>query len=251
MDDPLKTPIPESQLTRAQAYARDLAYGVAMGYWSADFLVSPRSGSGDEWSLSGKPEFLDQLTEKWGQAIPSATLLLLFGYIQLFERKQYSDLYLLTPKSFELLEHRPDASIFISYKRAESSAFALLILARLKTALGSEPFLDMSIEPGDDWEDRLRDEIDRCDSFIAVVGPKTLESNQVRQEIEWAIQGEKTVIPIWHNNYSQALNQEFQEKYPELGRFFVKNAILVEKENPVGYEGALIQLLNRFGVTPR
>jgi hypothetical protein len=125
-----------------------------------------------------------------------------FGYAQLEQQHPISFRAGYTPhrQSFALLDQPAPASIFISYRRRDSSELALLILARFKM-LGQEPFLDMSIEPGDDWETRLRREVAGRDYFVSLVGPTTLESEYVRQEILWALDAGKQIIPIWHRGW--------------------------------------------------
>jgi hypothetical protein len=143
----------------------------------------------------------------------------------------------------------PLTSVFISYHRRESSALALLVLARFKM-LGLEPFLDMNIEPGDDWAARLEIEVKSREYFVCLLGPGTLESPYVRQEIRWALEAGARVIPIWHGGFSDARLAGFRAQYPQLGAFYDKQAIRIEQEHTAAYEIAIIQLLNRFGMMP-
>lgn len=108
----------------------------------------------------------------------------------------------------------------------------------------------MSIQPGDDWHAQLEKEVMSREYFISLVGPTTLESAYVRKEINWAIESKVQMIPVWHNGFGESKLVKLQKLYPELKPFFSKNAILVEQENPVAYEAAIIQLFNRFGFTP-
>ena len=48
-------------------------------------------------------------------------------------------------------------NVFISYKRSESSAFAILLEARIKYETTSRPMWDKNMELGDDWHSRLED----------------------------------------------------------------------------------------------
>ncbi len=242
-------PIPDGVLQRVHAFARDLAFGAAEGLWSSEILVS-RSAAGEDWFPLPHTQEFDELTSKWGDATPTANLLLSFGFFHRLESREHSDLYILTPKAFELLERAAPASVFISYRRRESSAFALLILARMK-AVGLSPFLDMQdLEPGDEWHARLKDEIEAREHCVVLVGPTTLESDYVRTEIVWALDAGKNLIPVWHNHVTQNVIARAEEDHPELAPFLERQAIMVEPEAPSGYHNAVVQLLNRFGYTP-
>jgi hypothetical protein len=248
MNNPLQEPAPEGTLQRVRAVTVDLAYGASEGLWAPEYSIS-RSSSGETWFIHDSGGSTNDWQQKWGESLPPANLLVSFGYSEIIRSGQFDDTYLLTEKAFSLLEQPVPTSIFISYRRQESSAFALLILARFK-ALGLEPFLDINIEPGDEWHAQLEAEVSSRESFICLIGPTTLESKYVRREIAWALAANARIIPIWHNGFDGTQVAEIQKIYPELGPFLDKQAIPVEQENPVAYEGAIIQLLNRFGVTP-
>ena len=135
-------------------------------------------------------------------------------------------------------------SVFISYKRDESSAFALLLQCRLRS-VGLDPFLDLNIAPGEDWSMYLEDRIQQSAYFISLLGPTTLDSPYVRQEIVWALEnGPRTIIPVWHNSFSD------QDDHPELKEALSRNAIIVENENVEAYNNAVNKLLNFLGYMP-
>lgn len=71
----------------------------------------------------------------------------------------------LTKRTLDLLNQVNLGKAFISYRRTMSSAFALLTLYRLKS-VGIDAFLDMSIPGGDDWNNRIRNEIESRSHFI-------------------------------------------------------------------------------------
>ncbi len=245
MYNPLKDPIPADPVQRVHALARDLAYGVVMNLWGAE--LETRGNTERDRFPDGA--VFDELRAKWGYDATALNKLIAFGYAAFHYEGPLSRQYILTPKAFDLLSQPAPTSVFISYRRGESSAFALLVLARFK-ALGLEPFLDMDIAPGDEWHDRLHREVTTREHCVCLIGPTTLESEFVRAEILWALESGAQILPIWHNGFDDALLAEFQARFPELGEFYEKQAIRVEQENVVAYEGALIQLLNRFGVTP-
>lgn len=57
-------------------------------------------------------------------------------------------------------------------------------MARLIQEAGAEPFIDIfDISKGDRIEDRIRDELPRCDELVALVTPWSVERNWVWTEI--------------------------------------------------------------------
>jgi hypothetical protein len=241
----LQSDLPGNPMARVRTLAKELAEGAVRELWPVDGITDYREGE------SHLPDELKARLDKyfqarWNYQYPRLELLARNGYLTQDPR---DDAFFVVAKTaFDLVEEVAPATSFISYRRKDSSAFALLILARLKAA-GLQAYLDLAIPAGDDWQQRIKDEIDRRDYFILLLGQETLSSSVVQQEIVWALQGGKTIIPIWHNG----------SQYPS-GRYTVlievdevlrkKNAIRVLEESGLGYETAIIELLNRFGITP-
>ena len=155
----------------------------------------------------------------------------------------------LTSKAYDLLDEVEPHNVFISYRRLDSSALALLVLARLKEH-SLVPFVDMALEAGGKWHADLEERIRDCDYFIILLGEDTLDSDMTVKEIEWAIEYERMIIPVWHSGFD--LNDE---RWAEVGQevkdaIQQTNAIRVTDESASGYNTAIVELLNRFGVTP-
>jgi hypothetical protein len=243
--------IPDDPIQRVRAMARDLAYGAAQGLWSSGFMLIHYGATPEpDWIDAGGPGDFTSLLDKWRSVMPHIGLLVSFGYLQEQQRENRESIYTLTSRAFELLEQAPITKVFISYRRAESSALSLLVLARFKLALGLEPFLDMNIEPGEEWHAELKDRISTCEHFVSLIGPTTLDSEHVREELRWALGSGVRITPVWHNGFGDSHVARMRRSYPELEPFLEKQAIRVEAENPAAYESAIIQLLNRFGYTP-
>ncbi|HVO69578.1 MAG TPA: toll/interleukin-1 receptor domain-containing protein, partial [Aggregatilineaceae bacterium] len=174
MYNPLEDNVPDDPIQRIHALARDLAYGAAHGYWPTVLLITSYRHIVKGWDsgIVGTSADFAELSKKWTGALPDITLLQSFEYLVREDRGRYA----LTQKSFVLLEQPVPTSIFISYRRQESSTFALLILARFK-ALGLKPFLDVNIEPGHEWHPELEAEVNRSENFVCLVGPTTLSRN--------------------------------------------------------------------------
>ncbi len=149
-------------------------------------------------------------------------------------------------------------ALFISYKRSESSALGLLVEARLKLADSNiNVFIDKELEPGDKWHGRLEKEVRQRPFFVCLLGPTSLGSPYVRNEIRWALdEAEKSdtlIIPICHNNYlfdaelHPDLTNDAEEIDALVAQLAVNNAIVVNPENAEEYELAMLKLLNRLG----
>src|SRR3954471_18952432 len=104
-----------------------------------------------------------------------------------------------------------DLTVFISYRRADSSADAGRLYDALRRRFGRENlFMDVdSLRPGEDWVDAVEAALTRSDVLLAIIGPSWAgakdedgelrlhkELDRVRLEIEAALRNEKPVIPV-------------------------------------------------------
>ena len=98
--------------------------------------------------------------------------------------------------------------IFINYRRDDASASARNIYDRLSHAFGKRSvFMDVDrLKPGQRFDEELDKALQKCDVFIAVIGPKWLtlledrgrsgQTDFVRIEIAKALARELLVIPV-------------------------------------------------------
>lgn len=231
-------PTKDQPVLRVKEYARDLAYGALMGWWNAELPQSLTKGDA----------LLDLHKTKWKDDPPHWDLLVSFGYL-VEPGGPGARRYILTPKSYELLETiARKTSVFISYGRKKSSAFALAIKYKL-LSLGVTVFLDMDIELGDNWHARLERKIKECDYFVILLVPEVLGSQTLRKEIFWAKGSNRICIPIWHSNFSASseidprsdLSADLKEY---IGR---KNACIIDgDESALKYHEAIEKLINRL-----
>lgn len=254
MEDPRTLPLPEEPFQRAIAFARELAYGAFEGEWGVSFWVS-RMFMGDlveQWSTDAEPaadqRLSDYIETRWADNAPSVRLLELLGYLTLHTaHSKETSVYMLTQKAVALL--RAPAvmpTVFISYARDQSSAFALLIESRL-AAYHIKSFLDKQIEGGAEWEEMIRQTIThKISHLIAVIAPATLDSANVRNELHWALDANVHLIPIWHGGF-QGTEAELQA-YDETIRAFTRrtNALRVLEESAASYDAVITQLLNQL-----
>src|SRR4051812_46557678 len=95
-------------------------------------------------------------------------------------------------------------SIFISYRRDDTTDAARLIFVGLKRLLNVEIFLDESgLNPGEDYLDRLKKVIDEAQVVIVLIGRqwniagRLLDPDDVvRREVARALKMKVRVLPI-------------------------------------------------------
>lgn len=103
------------------------------------------------------------------------------------------------------------AGVFVSYRRADSAAWAGRLSDHLSMRFGGDlVFQDVEdLAPGTDWQAAISDEIAATEAFLAVIGPQWLELSDdqgrhrigldddvLRGEIQLALEQDRTVIPV-------------------------------------------------------
>jgi len=87
------------------------------------------------------------------------------------------------------------ATAFISYSR-EDSEFALRLAADLRQA-GARIWLDqLDIALGTPWDSMIEQALREAATMLLVLSPASVKSENVRNEISFALQEKKTIIPI-------------------------------------------------------
>jgi hypothetical protein len=245
LHNPLDDDFPNDPVDRVHRLARDLAWGALNKLW--DVRVEVRGGRvaplrGSKGGML--PEYLD----RWGERLPPASLLVAFGYLE--ERTEHSPsgarmrVGTLTLDAFARLKKPPRTpQVYISYSREESSALALLTVARLQMAGVENPFIDMNHNPGDMLHAEQEARVRRSDYMVCLLAPTTLDSDYVCAEIDWALSTDGlNIIPVWHNGFAPA------HDYPPA--LATRNAIRIEEESAEAYNNAMVRLLNRVGYAP-
>lgn len=88
---------------------------------------------------------------------------------------------------------------FFSYSR-EDSEFALRLAGDLKAA-GANVWLDqLDITPGQRWDSAVEDALKNCPRLIVVLSPAAVKSQNVMDEVSYALEERKTVIPVIHRD---------------------------------------------------
>jgi hypothetical protein len=88
-----------------------------------------------------------------------------------------------------------EVKYFLSYTR-QDSAFVLKLATELREA-GVNLWLDqLDIVGGQRWDRAVQTALETCQGMIAVLSPQALASNNVLDEVSYALDEEKVVIPI-------------------------------------------------------
>ena len=195
-------PLPSNPIARVKTFARELAEGASYNLWGTTISIYfPREESETEGPLPDDENLREYVKARWGIGKhPGYDMLLRQEYVTVESSDWFRAYYAFTKSAFDLLEEVDHASVFISYKRTESSAFALLIAKVLEQA-GLAPFVDMQLRPGDDWRDELERNVKGADYFVLLLGQETLASDVTLQELQWALDAGKSIITIRHNNF--------------------------------------------------
>ena len=86
-------------------------------------------------------------------------------------------------------------STFISYSRA-NEGFAIRLAKDLKSA-GYDVWLDqLDIPTGARWDDELEIALETCTTFMIILSPESMQSQNVKDEIGFAIDAGKNILPL-------------------------------------------------------
>ena len=254
LEERSKIPIPDGDVARVRLLAEELALGVHRNLWPSKLASHPYTTfryrpDGEHKPSSSSYRINSNIlgnyfAKRWEnrKAVHLLSLLENHGY------------YLedaLTKEAFNLLEQTTPYSVFVSYKWTESSAFALLVVSRLNN-VGHRAFCDFRLIPGDPYHPELKNQVKACEFLVLLLGPTTLNSSAIVNEVKWAISSDSTIIPVAHNGFDFR-RKEWESGVPcdVLDKIDHNQRIEVDKESAAQYEAAIRTLLtNRFGVTP-
>ena len=89
-----------------------------------------------------------------------------------------------------------ERKIFISYSRVDGQQFAVELSARLRKA-GANVWLDqVDIEPGKIWDFEIEKALQTSEAVIFIATEKSTSSNNVLNEVYYALEENKEVIPV-------------------------------------------------------
>lgn len=97
--------------------------------------------------------------------------------------------------------------LFISYKR-ENESFAPLVREKLKDWGYYAVWMDtFDIPPGVSWADSIQKALHQCDAVIGILSPLAVESENVKNEWDFAIRLRKWLILLRYEDCEVPLNQ--------------------------------------------
>jgi hypothetical protein len=213
MQKVMRRPIPINPMTQIKTLAKELAEGLSENLWAERFTF--------DVGYQGAPKKFDDdvmnryIQQRWGENYPNLNLLVINNYLTQSSATAAHIIYRINKAAFDLIDETQTSTVFISYRRKESSAFALLVLARLKEQ-GLDAFLDMSMQAGDNWHAHVKERIESHDFFIVLLNHETLASEVVRDEIQWAMDAKKIILPIAHPEFDYA---EYKKLRTDEGTF--------------------------------
>lgn len=240
-------PTPLNPKAAARIYAKELAEGAYKGFWETTFVRDDTRRRLKIVSPMFMANFLAEYQEeRWQKQEPRIEILEALQLVEKYATKNYK----LSKAALELVDDLEPYSVFISYSRKQSSAFALLVHTWLNNE-GYRAFIDKELNVGAQWEATLRKRIENCDYMVLILGEDSLPSENILNEIKWAVEFNVQIIPIWHHGYDFA---SARQHLPEVLFNAVNelHAPPIADENPLYYETAIRGLINRLslGVTP-
>ena len=125
---------------------------------------------------------------------------------------------------------------FVSYSRADTD-FVLRLCQDLRAA-GASIWLDkLDIHPGEEWDQAIERGLSECGRMLVVLSPKSVTSENVLDEIGYALSKKKPIIPVLYRDCEvpYRLNRleyvDFRTAYDERLKYLLL-AIGDAKENP-------------------
>ena len=91
--------------------------------------------------------------------------------------------------------------LFFSYAR-DNSDFVLKLAKDLREA-GSNLWLDqLDIKPGDRWDQSIHEALKDCETLLVILSPASVNSENVMDEVAFALEEEKQVVPVLYMDCS-------------------------------------------------
>src|SRR5215472_16378251 len=125
---------------------------------------------------------------------------------------------------------------FVSYSRTDTD-FVLRLCQDLRGA-GASIWLDkLDIHPGEEWDQAIERGLSECGRMLVVLSPKSVTSQNVLDEIGYALSRKKPIIPVLYRDCEvpYRLNRleyvDFRTDYEERLKYLV-SAIKDAKQNP-------------------
>jgi len=94
---------------------------------------------------------------------------------------------------------QPSVTYFISYSR-DDSEFALKLAQDLRAA-GAHIWMDrLDIRMGERWDRKVEQALRKCAGLILIMSPTSVESDNVLDELDYALEKKKQILPILYRD---------------------------------------------------
>ena len=91
------------------------------------------------------------------------------------------------------------STAFFSYSR-DDSEFALRLAQDLKSA-GANVWIDqLDIDPGQEWDNAIEEAVTQSPRMLLILSPASVKSRNVRNEISFALDAQKVIIPVLYRD---------------------------------------------------
>jgi len=94
-------------------------------------------------------------------------------------------------------------SIFVSHS-SKDDIFGRKLIKDIQQELGSRVSIwydsDGGLYGGDEWWDKIVEQLDKCDIFIIILSPNAVNSYWVKKELNTAIVARKRILPVLYKS---------------------------------------------------
>lgn len=89
--------------------------------------------------------------------------------------------------------------VFVCYDR-DDEEFSLALATKIKEK-GINVWIDQwNLEPSEDWDRSIEEALNRCARFLIVLSPSSVNSDEVRGELRFALDEKKPIVPVLHKD---------------------------------------------------
>lgn len=131
--------------------------------------------------------------------------------------------------------------IYISYRRRPSASLAMLLRTKLEQSGLENVFVDSSRQiSGGAFPERLLETIIQSDVFVVLLASDTLQSEWVVREIEYALQHNKRIVPVFQEGFDVPAHESLS---PSIKDIFNYDGVPIFDKRNIYIDEAIAQLI--------